>query len=131
MRDKQAPVWNSFGGLGPDLDNPISQMKRVSRLRVTDFSNQLREINKHVCKPRSLTVKTEQAQESARKTAIEYSRSIPKPISRASTQRLQPKPFQSAPDPVDVLNRLLVEHGKLDRQITEIRSRYEITGACV
>ena len=80
MRDRRLPVWNSFGSLGPDLSNPVCQMKRVNKLRVTDFSDQLREINKQLCKPR---------------------------------------------DEIHLLLESLIEHGKLDRRVQEIHTRYQ------
>jgi len=124
MRDKRAPIWNCFGGLGPDLDNPESQMKRVSRLRVADFSNQLREINKQTCKPLT-AANIEKVQPSARKIAIEYSRSVPKPTNRAIRPLIKIPATPQAPSLFGTLERLLIEHGKLDNKVAEIRRKYD------
>ena len=131
MRDRPAPVWNSFGGLGPDIDNPISQLKRVARLRVSDYSNQLREINRHTCKPRASVDTTEKVQESARKIALVYSRSIPRPAKPVSVQKTVSNPPASTPTSLVILETLLVEHGKLEDRVAEIRRRYDPTAACV
>jgi hypothetical protein len=126
MRDKRTTAWTSYGGLGPDLDNPECQMKRVTRLRVADFSNQLREINKVSCKQRPKLGNSpclQPAQPSSRLVAIQYARSLPKIKKRITRQASQPlSPI--SPNHFDILTNLLNEHSKLDSRVEEIHRRY-------
>jgi hypothetical protein len=127
MRDRRLPVWNSFGSLGPDLSNPVCQMKRVNKLRVTDFSDQLREINKQLCKPRDkpvISAPPNVSQPSARIVGLEYARNVPiprKPVILKLVKAPQPSP----PNEIHLLLESLIEHGKLDRRVQEIHTRYQ------
>jgi hypothetical protein len=125
MRNKRLTAWTLYGGLGPDLDNPECQIKRITRLRVADFSNQLREINKTSCKQRPELPKSfpEPAQQSSRLAAIEYARTLPKFRKRPPPQILQQN-TQAKPNYSHILKNLLLEHEKLDSRVAAIHRRY-------
>ena len=128
MQIKKPPIWSTYGGLGPDLENEKVMHGRALQFKVADFSNQLRDFNRKKVY-RSIPIEKENENEkqlTTRERAKEYAKSIPRvprTIIRESAPRLETD--QNSPLSVgDQLMCFIKEHRSTDRIINQIRLKY-------
>jgi hypothetical protein len=120
----------TYGGLGPDLSNPELVRIKVRNCRVSDFSNQLREINKHsslskhVASDRDLQATVEP---SARQKALAFAASIPRPSPRVTSREVTlPPRVRGAGDLGQNIVSMIQEFSAMDAQINLIRAKYTV-----
>lgn len=120
-------IWSSQGSLGPDLNNDALVEKRYSGLKIKSFSDQLREIN------RSRYLKDEkklhdaeipQKAQSTREKALEYAKSIRKPVIKDSMSFSGLETGESRVGDLEEIEGLLEEHSRMSAVIRRIRNRH-------
>lgn len=75
-------AWGGYGGLGPDIDRDTVKLKSAIRAKVSDFSNQLREINRVRLAGNSENLETQSVtirETCARARGLEFAKSVPRP----------------------------------------------------
>jgi len=126
MQIKKPPTWITLGGLGPDLDRENVVRSRANRLKVSDFSCQLRDVNmSKVYRPHSVQLGDQVVKQlTARDRAKEYALSI---TQTKPQMQIRPQPRLPLVTSVPIRDRLmslLREHRGSDRAIRLIRLRY-------
>ena len=126
MKNSSGP-WARYGGLGADVDNENTVIKRAIHAKVKDFSDQLRDVNRTKIQSETIDTKPKPAPvrpPSNREKALQFAQRIPKPPARPVLVSIDSDvPVDPENTKYGYLESLLKQHAEMERVIQDVRQR--------